>query len=557
MIAQLQTSMPNWRVVGTFIGWPEHPGPAFFIAIVIFAFACLALCFQLVNCFRYARGANYVTAIRSRLCGSEDFEVVRQTVLDVFGSRFTQAKNVAAVFFQQAFRRGPAYETTAVVDSTLRQENESFSTAFTRWVIGTALIMGLAGTFVAFMQLVTGSGLLDALGALKDSAQHTGDETSLASSYGKLSSAFHTVYEGFGHAFLASLMGLTSTVILGFVHTLFLARKRQRCFLLLEEFGDEVLQPLLRPTYDAVPQLTDALRTASKVVEHSGDAVASLRDAATLLGAASESFKATQGANSKLITTLSDLALQLKTSREGWDVLLEALRESRISMNVTVEEFKKEAASQRQQTDVSTAAAVAGMRDAVGSLAVEIQKVSSAKFEQFANVQDDVRRMLENSKKAWEDTSVAILGQTGEAFKSSLATVTEVIEDSREDAAAARAELSTLTSRTAGAVEDHQKILEEHVKAVSASLEEWASSPKQMTPILKSLHGTLEKLDGCLSSVTAMPDRWEQRVLRPVADLSKKLDMAEARSNSRRRLSSRFRIVWAYLRNNYGAPDQT
>lgn len=549
--------MPNLRVVEAFGGWPANPGPAFFIAVLIIALALLALLFQLVNCFRYARGANQVVVIRTRLSGSVDLEAVRQAVLHVFGNGFTKSRNVAALFFQQAFRRGSAFETTAVVDSTLQQENESFSTAFTRWVMGTALIMGLAGTFVAFMQLVTGSGLLDALGALKDSAQQTGDESSLTASYGKLSSAFSTVYEGFGHAFLASLAGLMSTVVLGFVHALFLARRKQRCFFLLEEFSDEVLQPLLRPTYDAVPQLADALRTASKVVEHSGDAVASFREAAVLLGAASEGFKATQGANSKLITTLSDLAAQLEASREGWDTLLDALRESRVSMKLTVDELKKEAASQRQESETVAAAAVAGMRDVVSSLATEVGKVATAKMEHFESVQLDVRRMVLDSKQDWETASSAILTQTGEAFKMSLATVTEVIKDSQREATNARTELTKLASVASTVVIDHREVLGRHAETMSDSLRDWADVPARLTEVMNSLQERLDTLGVAIAAMATMPDRWEQRVLRPIASLGVKLDEAAARAASRSRKGRWIGRLWVSVSRRGNAENRT
>lgn len=543
MIAQVRIAW-QIRVVEMFNAWPVNPGPALFVAILIVALALLALLCQLVNCSRYARGANRIIAIRRRLSGPLDLDAVRQAVLDICGAKFSKSRNVAAVFFQQAFRRGSAFETAGVIDSTLQQENQSVSAAFTRWVMGTALILGLAGTFVAFMQLVTGSGLLEALDALKDSAQKAAGESNLAAPYGKLSAAFSTVYEGFGHAFLASLAGLISTVVLGFVHTLFLARRKQRCFFLLEEFGDEVLRPLLTPG-DAAPQLAEALRTASQVVVHSGDAVSSLRDAAVLLSSASEGFKATQGANSELITTLSNLAGQLEASRESWDTLLDALRDSRVSMKITVDEFKKEAASQRQESEAVAAAAVAGMRDVVTSLAAEIEKVAAAKVEHFQSVQSDVRRMVLDSKKDWKTASSAILAQTGEAFTMSLETVRKVIEDSQQEAMNARAELSQLASATTTAVVDHREILGRHAEALSDSLKTWGDVPARLTAAMDSLQARLDTLAIALTTLNKMPDRWEQRVLHPIATLSDKLDDAAAQSTTWSTTKRRLGRLWS------------
>lgn len=512
----------SWQ---TLSGAPLPAAVAYFIAVVVaVAFVC-----QWSLRGRYRRADTLVKHTYESLAGEVSFGQVRAAARATVGDQPGGAGALVFAFVEQAERRGTGFQAAAVVESVRERETQLRRAAFVRWVSGTALVMGLAGTFLAFTQLITGSGLTEALGTLQNTPASTAVTPELANSYSQLGGAFTRVYEGFRLAFVASLVGLAGTMFLSLVNIWVVGRARGNFLARLEDFGAEVLQPLLSAAGKQTADLAMALTNAASALGASGQSLDALRETSIVLDRASRQFEQSQGASSEMVATLNKLAGEIDASQGRWDVLLDALRDSRASMSRSVDDFRKEAAAQRDLSDATTTAAVAGMRQVVADLAAEVRQVNAAKAEHFAAVQGDVRRMLVESKQEWDKASAALLAKTDEAFKASLETIQGVIADSRQDAARTREEIAGVARQTAAVVADHQQALAEHSQAVTASLQTWADAPAALTAAVHSGGEALDKLRTTLDSVEAMPERWETRVLGSVKRLDTRLVETTAR----------------------------
>lgn len=530
-------ALPDWL---TALGWSTLPS---LIAGAIGAFVVIALWCQWSLCRRYRRARKMLATINKYLSGRTiSFDDVRSTAGGVIGEPAHGAGAMLLGFIEHAARRGVEFQPAAALETVREREGYLKRTAFARWMMSTALVMGLAGTFVAFIQLTTGSGLVEALGALRQTPQTTQVSPELTASYDQLGTAFVRVYEGFRYAFLASLAGLGGTMLLALVNMMGVARARGRCLSAMEDFGTGVLRPLLAPPGAKTDDLTAALQSAAAVLGVSGQTIESLRETSTVLDQAARRFDQTQGANSEMVSALTKLAAEIEASRQRWDVLLDALRESRTSMGRSVEEFKKEAAAQRELSNQSVAGTVSAMREVVASMAAEVKRVSAAKTEHFATVQNDVKRMIAESKRDWEKVSESLMAKTDEGYRRSLDQVQAVIQDSRHDAtaslaemrslleenrqeaAAAREGMAVLVRETASAVTNHQQILAQHAGAVTASLQQWAEAPAALQAVVQAGGTSLDRLNDTLATVNEMPGHWEKRVLGSIRQLGTKLD---------------------------------
>jgi hypothetical protein len=125
-------------------------------------------------------------------------------------------------------------------DLTIAREEAQFKNQLVNFVIAVLLIIGLAGTFWAFRDILTNSGISQAI-------SNNSLDVDL-----KYKEAINKIYGGFQHAFLASLAGIMGTVGLLFIKYLLVNPLRETFFYQL----DWVTQTRLIPLFTG-PNLTD------------------------------------------------------------------------------------------------------------------------------------------------------------------------------------------------------------------------------------------------------------------------------------------------------------
>lgn len=137
----------------------------------------------------------------------------------------------------------------------IAEESEAklFRQVYVKFCLGSMMIIGLAGTFYSFVHLITMSGLTEALQAISN-----GGSTSLH--YSELSAAFLHIYNGFGQAFVSSLVGLLGTLLLGFVDQVFVSPARTSFFHQWVYLAHEWEQRLTRPDVYQEASETDDLK---------------------------------------------------------------------------------------------------------------------------------------------------------------------------------------------------------------------------------------------------------------------------------------------------------
>lgn len=130
---------------------------------------------------------------------------------------------------------------TEISDLTLAKKEAELKTQMVNFALAVLLIIGLGGTFWAFKDILTNSGLNRVLsdGQLDPS---------------KYQAAIETIYTGFQNAFWASLGGILGTVLLLFVKFIWVNPLREHFFAQL----DWVTQARLIPLF-AKPEKTDRI----------------------------------------------------------------------------------------------------------------------------------------------------------------------------------------------------------------------------------------------------------------------------------------------------------
>ncbi len=124
-----------------------------------------------------------------------------------------------------------ALNLSELSDLTIAREQAQFKNQLVNFVIAVLLIIGLAGTFWAFRDILTNSGISQAI-----SNNSLNDEL--------YKEAINKIYGGFQHAFLASLAGIMGTVCLLFIKYLWVNPLRENFFYQLDWVTQTRLMPL-------------------------------------------------------------------------------------------------------------------------------------------------------------------------------------------------------------------------------------------------------------------------------------------------------------------------
>jgi hypothetical protein len=533
----------------------------------ILGVVCLAILCQVSLRVRYGAFRRLTFRISQRLAASPPIEV-RAAVKETVGQTSKGFGAIISDMINSAATRRRSFRPDAATDVIDDGENQIFRAAFVRWVSSAALIMGLAGTFVAFVQLIAGSGLIQALSTLSRAAKTDAVTPDLTDPYVQLSDAFANVYHALGYAFLSSLAGLLGILVLGFVGTIWVQPSKARALLALERFA-EGLYAMVAPSTDESEQLVAALTTAATSMQSSGQTIESLRQTSGFLELAARRFESAEQTNAKMASTLIALTTEIEASHQKWDLLVESLRESKQQAADIMKAFKNETTQQREKTHSAVAVAVSEMREITKILGEEIRKISAAKMDQLISIQENFQQTLAESKGSWEKAGAEMVAQTSGAFGKALATVSEmavaargdaaethrnvvelarnnmeaisaIIADTRGDSAKTQQEIAGLSERATNVVTHHEAILATHAEAVTASLQQWSGAPAALEQTLAASTRAVENLTVALDRMGEMPAQWEQNVISSIRSLEAQLNGARAREEVRSRSVARW-----------------
>lgn len=230
------------------------------IIIILFIGAFFAL---LANLGGFAR-ERYQLSILERLLSDIDRGLIRDTAVfyDTVFSRLSQDTLVyeRVDIIYSLSQRNLSPSLSDLSELTIAKKDAEFKTQLVNVVITVLLIIGLAGTFWAFREILTNSGISQALS----------NETLDIKVY---KTALDKIYTGFQSAFLASLAGIMGTVLLLLFKFLVVNPGRESFFYQL----DYVTQTKLIPLFAKPNQLDQVAEILTTTTTEFGQVVNQLR----------------------------------------------------------------------------------------------------------------------------------------------------------------------------------------------------------------------------------------------------------------------------------------
>ncbi len=387
----------------------------FYVPVAILALGSITFCMQATLCLRYLFG---IWRLQSwNKAAPVEWSAFLTALADLrhrmnWAYRFLYASGQALGITSGQFRIEYATELFR------EKEDALFRHAFARFATASLLIFGLAGTFWAFIHLVSGSGLVSALERLTTG---DGDQTV---AYLELSRAFLAALGGFGQAFWASLAGLAATIVLSFTNQLFVEIFRSKFMHAWSSVAHDWEQRMLdtRSCPEAVPEVLKPSPYEPLPVEATGSEIA--RTLGVVNAALGDAGK----------------------TQERWQQLLDALDASRDFQVQALASIAEAGTDQRAATQNLVDNLIFQIKtEIIPGLTNEIKTISAAKIEHFKQTEEGIAQHL----KALEQTWAGKLDQTLATFAEQS---TEVTSAAQKELAASRSEALTAGERVAEAI---------------------------------------------------------------------------------------------------------
>lgn len=418
----------------------------------------------------------------------------------------------AAGFLTQSFRA--EYSVEILED----MEGKLFRHVFVRFCLGSVMIFGLAGTFFAFSQLISSSSLTETLLAISK-GQNSPDH------YAKLSKSMLSIYDGFGLAFISSLAGLVSTLLLGFADQVIVSPAKARFIhqwvSLIHDWEQVVFkgrEPQVQPPEESetIPDLSSSYAPPANLVP---------------------------------IPALTP------EDPKKWDALVESLQNSQAFFDKCLIELEATGKSQREEMQALVAEVVVSMREVVNDLGKQVQDVSEAKADHLKKVDDSIREHFLKRESEWQEA----LQKSLDAFKSSLqeshgeakkeqasirkdaleagervakavkaeaqnalAVVTnnqETVQRSQQETLQAIQEVAVLVGSVAQLVKENKESVESYISELTLSLKAWKTAPRsveeslqKVNDVLATLAAAVNNMSGALEKTSQIPSRWQAEI---------------------------------------------
>lgn len=485
-------------------------------ALLIGGLTLIALVLQGTLWVRYVYGTHCIHrwGVRLTLLDHHELQAALMTASDCKGwCAAAMRKCVAALGLST--RQFRIEYTLGLLEES---EERLVRSVFIRFCHGSMMILGLAGTFFAFIQLISSSGLTNSLRAISNGQD-------VATQYTHLSTAFLKIYDGFGQAFISSLAGLAATLVLGLVDQLFVAHVRRRFLHEWVHLAHDWEQRL-----QMVPQVQEAEATSDK------------RFAPPSVGETIE-------------PALIEANQQEASANNSLEVLIQSLENSKGFYDACVKTLEESAKAHNEEMQKMVAGVVVAMRQVVEDVGKEVKKVSEAKSDHLKKVDDSIQEHFSNRERIWQKKLEETLGafqfalqeatkesreslslarkdslEAGErvakAVKDEARQALDVVTDNQKSALQSQqaltrsvAELSTLVHQVTGIVQNNKEATEKFITELTLSLKAWKNAPKSVDEALQktndlqtSLGETIDKLAAALQNAAQMPNRWETEI---------------------------------------------
>jgi hypothetical protein len=490
----------------------------FYVPVAILALGSITFCMQATLCLRYLFG---IWRLQSwNKAAPVEWSAFLTALADLrhrmnWAYRFLYASGQALGITSGQFRIEYATELFR------EKEDALFRHAFARFATASLLIFGLAGTFWAFIHLVSGSGLVSALERLTTG---DGDQTV---AYLELSRAFLAALGGFGQAFWASLAGLAATIVLSFTNQLFVEIFRSKFMHAWSSVAHDWEQRMLdtRSCPEAVPEVLKPSPYEPLPVEATGSEIA--RTLGVVNAALGDAGK----------------------TQERWQQLLDALDASRDFQVQALASIAEAGTDQRAATQNLVDNLIFQIKtEIIPGLTNEIKTISAAKIEHFKQTEEGIAQHL----KALEQTWAGKLDQTLATFAEQS---TEVTSAAQKELAASRSEALTAGERVAEAIraetqqalsafqellnvatksqtelfssthqiqemnsevrrlmKEDKEALSDYIQKIQQSLDAWKKAPKAIEGSLTELSAVTAELTRAMQQTAKMPSRWTEEI---------------------------------------------
>jgi hypothetical protein len=490
----------------------------FYVPVAILALGIITFCMQATLCVRYLFGT---WRLRSWNQSAPQEWLAFLTALTELQHRMNWAYRFLYASGQALGITSGQFRIEYATELFREKEDSLFRHAFARFATASLLIFGLAGTFWAFIHLVSGSGLVSALEQLTTGE---GDQTV---AYLELSSAFLAALGGFGQAFWASLAGLAATLVLSFTNQLFVEILRSKFMHAWSSVAHDWEQRMLdeRKFVAAVPEEPKLSPYAPLPADATGPEI--MRTLSVVNSALDDASK----------------------TQERWQQLINALDASRDFQVQALASIAEAGADQRTATQNLVDNLIFQVKsEIIPGLANEIKTVSAAKIEHFKQTEENIAQHLKALEQTWAsklDQTLATFAEqstefTSAAQKEVAATRSEALTAGERVAEAIRAETQKalsafqklldmatksqselfsstrqtqeMNSEVRRLMKEDKEALSDYIQKIQQSLDAWKKAPKAIEGSLTELSSVTAELTRALKQTAKMPSRWTEEI---------------------------------------------
>ena len=483
---------------------------------------------------RYTRGLIVWRQLNKDLAGPSDFFVVSAALEH---SKSWVDRTLCSFVSHLGLDRGQ-FRVEYATDLLRENEDTLWRTGFVKFAAGSMMILGLGGTFCAFITLLTTSGLMEALNGISTGQGQTQGTTPLITAFGN-------VFYGFGHAFVASLAGLITTTAIGFLNFVFVDRLRAR-FLMLAVTSAHKWESHLRSLKPIDSDEAYRPKLPEPLPEPPDKETPSAEQ------------------STELVAALKSLVTEMAASHERWSTLANAVKDSHTYFASAVAAVREEGDAQRKNSRELVADMVSKLTDLVAQMVKNLEKVSAVKAEHLASVNNAIAQDVKVRQDAWEGVLKETLkgfGKTADEMvtgcssvltsngqtalqaservaqavsaeaKAALTTVQEAVAETvknQDRITEGQAAMQAQSDRVIQSLADHAASLQNYIGELSESASAWKDAPANFQAAFNHFQEVIREISMALRETSKVPGQMNKEmaalidVMRPVSEKAKK-----------------------------------
>jgi len=291
----------------------QHIGATIAIVLIIALFISAVIIAIMIRKEYIKELANLNLLLRkfARFTPPYDRENIYKTIDNVLDNGSVVHDRVS-LLYSLLNNRNISISLSEISELSISKKDSEFKSQFLNFSISVLLIIGLAGTFWAFRDVLSNSGISEAI--------NSSDKTEYIKS-------ISAIYNGFQHAFLASLSGIIGTVVLLALKFLFINPIREFFVYKLDWFT----QTELIPCFTKPDDQETLIATIENFRDTFSDRMKDFDTSANIIKTASTEMKETvDGFSEKIGKTVDDFSKNVN-----------GLTEFSTQLSINFENFKK------------------------------------------------------------------------------------------------------------------------------------------------------------------------------------------------------------------------